>query len=141
MVKTTELERLYAATTYRVYLPGGGCDLRIGQHSEFLAGWMKEHGVQCFALITAHNPGSSRCDGQVNAEQQSRLECELLEGNYEPYAAENIPDGGDWPIEESCFVPDLLPADACALAADYRQNAIVCGNADGLAQLVWVEEN
>ncbi len=31
MAKTSELEAAYQATTYRVFLPGGSCDLRVGQ--------------------------------------------------------------------------------------------------------------
>ena len=31
--------------------------------------------------------------------------------------------------------------DACALAADYGQNAVVCGGADGIPHLVWIEDS
>lgn len=137
---TTDLAQLYAATTYRVYLPGGVCDVRVGERSDEIANWLEANNVACFAFVTAHNPGSVRRDEQQNREAQSRLECDLLEGHYEPYSAENIPDGSDWPVEESCFVPDLLAEDACALAADYGQNAVVWGNANGVACLVWVEQ-
>jgi hypothetical protein len=44
-------------------------------------------------------------------------------------------------MEESCFVADLLVEDACALAGDYGQNAVICGAADGVPHLVWVEES
>ena len=29
MAKTTELEAAYRATTYRVFLPGGGCEFEV----------------------------------------------------------------------------------------------------------------
>jgi len=137
MAKTSELEAAYMATTYRVFLPGGSCDLRIGQPCEFLRGWLETTGCTEFALITAHNPGGQRAADVINAERQSELECELLEGNYEPYAAQHEADG--WPSEESCFVPELSVEDACALAADFGQNAVVCGGADGVPHLVWIE--
>jgi hypothetical protein len=41
--------------------------------------------------VTAHNPGSQPTDcSAINAERQSQLECDLLEGNYEPYLAQNL---------------------------------------------------
>lgn len=139
MAKTTELEAAYRATTYRVFLPGGDCALRIGEANAALRDWLAAAGCQAFAIVTAYNPGSQPTDAARNAERQAALECDLLEGNYEPYVACNEPDGDDWPAEESCFVPDLAPEDACALAADYGQNAVICGGADGVPNLVWVE--
>ena len=141
MAKTSELEAAYQATTYRVFLPGGSCDLRVGQACDALAEWLAQEEVECFAIVTAHNPASQLTDAARNAERQSQLECDLLEGNYEPYMAQNLPDAADAPVEESCFVPDLAPEDACALAEDYGQNAVICGGADGVPHLVWVEDN
>ncbi|PKO48699.1 MAG: DUF3293 domain-containing protein [Betaproteobacteria bacterium HGW-Betaproteobacteria-4] len=141
MAKTSELEAAYKATTYRVFLPGGVCDLRVGQPCETLRCWLETAGSSEFALITAHNPGGRLADEASNAERQSQLECELLEGNYEPYMAQHEADGEGWPSEESCFVPDISREDACALAADYGQNAVVCGGADAVPHLVWIEDS
>ncbi len=141
MAKTSELEAAYKATTYRVFLPGGICDLRVGEPCEALCCWLETAGCEQFAVITAHNPGSVVVDDARNAERQAQLECDLLEGNYEPYAGQNLPDAADAPVEESCFVPDLAPEDACALAEDYGQNAVICGGADGVPHLVWIEDS
>lgn len=141
MAKTSEQEAAYKATTYRVFLPSGICELRIGEPCETLRCWLETADCTEFALITAYNPGGVATDEAINAERQSQLECELLEGNYEPYAAQHEADAEAWPNEESCFVPDISPEDACALAADYGQNAVVCGGADAVPQLVWIEEN
>jgi hypothetical protein len=140
MAKTSEMEAAYNATTYRVFLPSGICELRIGEPCETLRCWLETADCKEFALITAHNPDGVPTDEAINAERQSQLECELLEGNYEPYAAQHEADAQAWPNEESCFVPDISPEDACALAADYGQNAVVCGGVDAVPQLVWVEE-
>ena len=140
MAKTSELTAAYLATTYRIFLPTGVCELRIGVPCVALRNWLVDSDNQTWAVITAHNPGSQPADGERNAEQQAQLEGELLEGNYEPYVASNVPDSDDWPAEESCFVPDIAVEDACALAADYGQNAVVCGGADGVPHLVWVED-
>ena len=141
MAKTSELAVAYRATTYRVFLPSGVCELRLDQPCAALHRWLETADCREFALITAHNPGGQPTAEAINAECQSQLECELLEGNYEPYAAQHVADGDVWPVEESCFVPDISPADACALAADYGQNAVVCGGSDGVPHLVWVEEH
>ncbi len=135
-----DLDAAYRATTYRVFLPGGVADLRIDQASERLRHWLAEEGATCFAIVTACNPGSQPLSAPANAERQAQLECELLEGNYEPYAAENIADDGAWPVEESCFVPELECADACALAADFGQNAVLCGGCDGVPRLIWIKQ-
>ncbi len=135
-----ELEAAYRATTYRVFLPGGALDLRLDLADERLRQWLAASGSQCFALVTAANPGGRQLDAADNAERQAALECELLEGNYEPYAAEHLADDGAWPVEESCFVADLEREDACALAAEFGQNAVVCGGQDGVPRLVWIEE-
>jgi len=139
LTKTNELDAAYRATSYRVFLPGGHADLRIDQPDAVLGKWLGKHGCASFAIISAHNPGGQVVEPATNAERQSQLECELLEGNYEPYAGENIPDA-DGPVEESCFVPDITSEDACALAGDFGQNAIVCGGADGIPHLVWINE-
>ncbi len=138
-MKTTELEAAYLATTYRVFLPGGHADLRIGQASPTLIEWLETAGYDQFAIITAYNPGGELRPAAINVERQAQLECDLLEGNYEPFAGENVPDSDAGPCEESCFVPDIRCDDACALAEDYGQNAIVCGGADGVPRLVWIE--
>jgi len=131
MAKTTELESAYRATTYRVFLPGGGCDLRLG---------VATAGAERFAILTAHNPGSGAVDTEENVLRQAQLECALLELGYEPYAGENVADDDTWPAEESCFVHGISVAEALALGERYGQNAIICGGADGKAELVWVGE-
>ena len=51
MAKTTELEAAYRATTYRVYLPDGHCDLRPGVASETLHCWLETAGVAGAAKV------------------------------------------------------------------------------------------
>lgn len=140
MVKMNELELIYRATTYRVFLPGGCCDLRTDQASETLRCWLETAGVSAFAVLTAHNPGSVKYSLEANSERQSAMEVVLLEKHYEPYAGENLADDASWPVEESCFVTDMALSDAKALAAKFGQNAIVYGEADGIPRLVWIEE-
>lgn len=135
----SELAAAYAATCYRVYLPGGVIDLRVGKTDARLAAWLATTGARCFAVLTACNPGSV-ASVERNAEQQAALVADLLEGNYDTFSAENIADDAAWPLEESVFVPDIERLDALALAADYGQNAILWGTAAGTPELAWTAE-
>jgi len=137
-MKDSTLEAAYRATTYRIFLPNGPLDLRLDHGDERLRAWLAATGCRCFAILTACNPASQPLDNEANAERQARLECQLLAADYEPFAAKNIADDGVWPVEESCFIPNLKPATARALAADFGQNAVVCGGEDGVPRLVWV---
>jgi hypothetical protein len=138
MAKMTELEAAYWATTYRVYLPGGQCDLLPGLASEFLRCWLETAGATCFAILTACNPGSVPLDEEENTSRQSQLECDLIESGYETYVTENVAEDAAWPVEESCFVPGIPVAEAMSLGEKYGQNAVVCGGADGVPELVWL---
>lgn len=133
----SELAARYRATTYQVFLPGAACALRIDEPNPALLAWMKEEGVRSFAILTAWNPGSQLLARDENLVRQAALEVALLEAGHEPYAGENQPDENDAYIEESCFVPDIPLVDALALAAQYDQNAIVHGAADGIPRLAW----
>jgi hypothetical protein len=139
MATMTDLERAYRATTYRVFLPGGGLDLRIDVPSPELVSWLAEEGFEEWAVLTAANPGSQPLPTPENAGRQAQLECTLLEEDFEPYAGENVADAADWPREESCFVPGISLAEAIALAQQFGQNAILFGGADGVPRLVWME--
>ena len=44
-----------------------------------------------------------------------------------------------WLAEETCFIPDIAPEDACALGEEYGQNAVVVGGSDAVAHLLWIE--
>ena len=140
MAKTTELEAAYQATTYRIFLPGGMCDLRLNQASETLRSWLETAGASQFTILTAHNPGAKQFDQSSNMARQSQMEIELLEAGYEPYAGENEADQSDWPVEETCFIADIDLPLAREIGAKYGQNAFVHGVADGVPRLIWIEK-
>lgn len=133
------MEAAFQATTYTVYLPQGALSLRIDEPCAVLKDWLAARKIDCFALLTAHNPDAASCPSDENAEWQAQLEGELLEGNYEPYATEHRADAGDWPVEEGCFVPELQVEDALALGEAYGQLAVVVGGRDGVPHLRWTE--
>ncbi len=132
------LERAYRATVYRLFLPGSICELKLDQLCETFLCWLETAGAESFAILTAFNPGSVVAEPEANAEAQSRLECDLLEGGFEPYVGENEATEGEWPPEETCFVFGISKDEALELGRKYGQNAIVFGASDGIPRLVWV---
>ena len=90
MPTKNELEAAYRATSYRVFLPSGPLELRLGTPAPGLAAWLAAEGVGCWAILTAFNPLSVPLPAAENAERQSRLECRLLEEGFEPFAGENV---------------------------------------------------
>ena len=139
MMKTEERVVAYQATSYRVFLPGGAIDLRVGVADAALARWLATEGVSSWAILTAHNPASACLSAVENVERQSLLECALLEEGFLPYAGENIADDGVWPTEESCFVTDISVKNSMAMARRFGQNAFIAGEGEGMPRLVWLE--
>ncbi len=139
MPTRSELAAAFGATTYRVFLPGGALDLRLGQASAEFSAWLADNGIERWAILTAWNPGGERRSPADNAARQSALEVALLEKGREPYAGENVADAGDWPVEETCFVPGIAGGEALALAAAFGQAAIVAGDGSGLPRLMWTD--
>lgn len=135
---TTDLDQAYRATTYRVFLPGGALELRVDAANPALEAWLREEGIEEWAVVTAANPASQPLSARENAERQAQLEVSLLEEGFEPYAGENVADDPAWPVEESCFIPDISREEAVALAQQFGQNAILWGEAGGLPRLVWM---
>lgn len=133
----TRLEAAYRATTYRIFAPAGPIDLRIGEFSPALAALLRDAGVDCWAIVTAWNPGSSVQDLAVNAAAQLRLQ-EWLSGNgYRWLPGENRAEAGGWPPEATCFVFGISEAAARTCACLFQQNALVASSGEVGSQLVW----
>lgn len=139
MLRMSDLEAAYLATTYRVLLPDGQCDLRPGVRLAKFGNWLANSGAVTFAVVTAHNPASRRIAPAANERLQSALRAELAAAGWVFFPAENRPDDVHWPVEESCCVIDISLSSACKLAAKYGQKAIVFGGPDGLPLLHWIK--
>lgn len=139
-MKSDALQAAYQATTYRVFLPAGVLDLRIGEANAGLIAWLADAGESVWAVLTACSPASQALPDKENRERQARLEVKLLEREFEPYAGENVADDAAWPIEETCFVAGISVKDCTELARQFGQNAFVCGRDDGVPHLIWVEK-
>lgn len=133
------LEAAYRATTYRIHAPQGDIDLRIGDASPALDALLREMGADCWAIITAWNPGSKIQDAATNAAAQARLE-ELLSGNgFRWLPGENLAEAGDWPAEPTCLVFGMAVSAAQNCGRCFGQCAMIAGLVDGAPQLVWCD--
>lgn len=138
------LEAAYTATTYRVWLPQGPLDLRLGHRAPRLAALMGRLGMNAWAVITPCNPGSRRLPPQANQARLTALAACLARrgrgAGWGWWPAENRADRGDWPVEPGFLV--LFPRGgrgaARALGRLFGQNALVWGSRKGAGKLLWL---
>ena len=132
------LDAAFRATCYRVDCAAGVFDLRIGVVNQRFDDFLRARDVRCWGLITAHNPGGVLCSDANNAalEQALRKRIEHLSWPWLP--ACNFSDGGNWPAEPSVLILDVGEVELGALAAEFFQAAIVCGEVGCAPRLVWL---
>jgi hypothetical protein len=110
--------------------------LRIGKHSTELAEVYKKMGVSSAGYLTAWNPYSSETKAKDNAAAQLFLIQSLSLEGYPTLKALGVDPSGEWPGEESVFVPGLNLERAKSLGIKFGQNAIVWADSDAVPQLV-----
>lgn len=123
----------YGAACYRVYLPHGTQDVRIGQPCSVPAG------MQPWAILTACNPQSRLLPDDENANRQAALLALVGNGGWASYQGENLSDSGNWPIEASVLVQGISLTDAVRLGKTFAQAALVYCEAGGLPALIWLD--
>ena len=134
---TPELDAAFRATCYRADSGAGSFDLRIGVVNPRFDDFLRAQGARCWGMITAHNPGGVRCDEQ-NAARQQALLIRLDSLSWPWFPACNLADGGRWPVEPSVLILRIGEAALCALAAEFSQTAVVCGDVGCAPRLVWL---
>jgi hypothetical protein len=134
---TPGLRKAYLQTQYVVRAPQGVHSLRIGAlHAAFDAE-LEAAGAQCWAVITAWNPGSRLRPAEENATAQSALLQAICDVGLVAWAAEGKADGGGWREESACIL-GMEPAAAVALGRKFGQLAVVVGLRNGAPQLLAV---
>ena len=129
----SDLIMAYKTTDFRVLEPRE-FTLRVGQHSTELHELYAELGVTCAGYLTAWNPFSKEASENEYAQRQLLRQLSL-EG-FPALNALGIDPSGDWPGEESVFVPGLSLERAKLLGSEFGQNAIVWAGSDAVPQLV-----
>lgn len=140
-MKRAALAAAFCATCYRVWTDRGVFDLRIGSPNADFAAFLVDADVVRWALLTAFNPLCVRdeTNGADNMLAHRRLQNRLVEQGWTHLPACNIADGGDWPDEPGYLILHINQAEALALASEFHQRALVCGETGSVPRLVWCE--
>jgi hypothetical protein len=133
---TKPLDTAYRRTDYRVRLPEGGyASVRVDARlPEALVRYV---GKQCWAIITAWNPGSVRQSRETNRIAQRRL-LALLRNAEPTWLRAAVGVGNEHWREPSLLVVGVDAFRLLAIAEALGQHAIICGNAGGKATLAWL---
>lgn len=130
------LDAAYRAAVYRVAADPPFA-LRVGEPSARLDALLRFHAVTSWAFVTACNPGSQMLSEEENAERMSELRAVV--GGHLVYECEGTDPTGVWPGEPSLLVLGMSRTAAVELARRFGQNAILCGDRGGVAELQWVK--
>lgn len=130
-----ELIAAYKNTDFQVLEPRK-FTLRIDERSSELVELYSELGITSAGFLTAWNPHSNTVSAQQNKLAQDALRKRLSLEGLATLNAIGIDPSGQWPGEESIFVPGLSLECAEALGAEFGQNAVVWMGADAIPQLI-----
>jgi hypothetical protein len=131
-----ELFEAYKNTTYRIYLPLGEIDIRIGVMNPLLQELLFRNNSESWAFITACNPYSVMQNEDVNTLLNTQLELYLLEKRYVFFKGMGVGDDDSWEPEASFMVLDIRKEDAVKLGRQFKQNAIVVGVIGNAPELI-----
>ena len=132
----SELFEAYKNTTYRVNLPLGEIDIRIGVLNPLLKELLFRNNSESWAFITACNPYSVMQNADVNTFLNTQLEAYLLEKQYLFFKGMGVGDDDSWEPEASFMVLNIRKEDAVKLGKQFKQNAIVTGVIGNLPELI-----
>lgn len=136
-MRTEALDAAFRATTYRVTTPVGVFDLRIGQIDRGFDDFLCRQGASRWCIVTACNPGGVLC-AEGNPARHGRLAQHLSACGLAHFPSRNIADDGAWPDESGFLILHYSEFEACRLAAEFAQLAVVCGECGDAPRLVWV---
>ena len=130
-----ELQELYRQARYVVQDGDVRLTIRLDDENAGLNAFLRERGIESWAFMTAYNPWSTLLTEAENQARQNNLIAQLTEAGYT--FLEGYGTGDDWDPEPSLFVLDISRDRAVSIADDYEQHAILWGQTDGEAELVW----
>jgi hypothetical protein len=87
--------------------------------------------------MTAWNPGLARLASPENRQRQDDLVAELTKRGFARFPGAGEDATGEWPMEQSVFIPRIRPKAARTLARKYGQWAIVAGELHQRSRLLW----
>jgi len=122
-----ELFEAYKNTTYRVYLPLGEIDIRIGVMHLLLHELLLNNNSESWAFISACNPYSVVQNADVNTFLNTQLKSYLSEKKYLFFKGIGVGEDDSWEPEASFMVLNIGIEAAVKLGRQFKQNAIVVG--------------
>lgn len=131
----------YRRTTFRVLAPAGPIDVRAGQPCPDLDALVRRDGLDCWAYLTAWSPGGRALPAADNQRRNQALRDRLDATGATVLPGSGIGDDPGWPPEDSLLAVGLDRSTAAALGADFGQDAVVVGDLDAPAELLWCRNN
>ncbi|MEO7539154.1 MAG: DUF3293 domain-containing protein [Pyrinomonadaceae bacterium] len=129
-----KLEAAYRLTNYVVDDRGVNFTIRLDGDNVALREFLAGNNAPMWTFLTAYNPFSQTLPDEENNARQSRLMSALYLRDYEYYEGRGI---GDDREEPSLFVINVGREEAIGLGRQFDQNAILWGESNGKAELIW----
>ncbi|HEV7651046.1 MAG TPA: DUF3293 domain-containing protein [Actinophytocola sp.] len=131
----------YRRTTFRVLAPAGPIDIRVGRRCADLDALVRRDGGHCWAYLTAWSPGGKELSAAENERRNRALGRRLAATGATVLPGTGIGDDPGWPAEDSLLAVGLDRPTAAALGADFGQDAVVVGDLDAQAELLWCRDS
>lgn len=132
-----ELQTAFEATTYRVLLPTGEIDIRIGRTNIALDDLLDDAGAATWAFLTAWNPGGG-ADGRTPENLARGEELRRACAGFRCHEGAGLAEeGSDHPAEQSLLVLGIGRSEAVEVGRRFGQLAVVVGTRGVAAELVW----
>jgi hypothetical protein len=129
-----ELIQAYKQTSFNVYEPL--ITIKVDEKNIKLDELLKSHNQHEWAYITAWNPYSELISLKINQQRNQELKADLTK--YIIFEGEGVGADPNWAPEQSFLVLGITREDAIKIGKIYRQNAIVVGSLQSVAELVWI---
>lgn len=124
---TTALLDAYHATTYRIDYEGQMVTFRVGVPAPAVDQIVAAlHGTS-WIFISAGNPYSQLLPERENQQRHALLIQMLTVFGHRFWEGLGIPDGTEWPVEQSLFILDMPLPKASALGHIFDQNSYIFG--------------
>lgn len=128
----------YKQTEYRILEPAH-C-IYIGQFHPQLDLWLEHLQASTWAFLTADNPYSDPQPLARNQAALKKLKWAIKHLHLPAFAAEGADPSGEWPPEQSLWVPDIRLAQARLLGQQFGQHAFVWGEKAKAAELILLSD-
>lgn len=138
--KSTLRERAIHATTYWVDLPDRSIEFQLEKHNPELDAILKSEGERQRAFLTAYNPHAQPHDAVENQQHLKKLVDDVTALGFKYLPGRDVNDDRSLPPESCLWVIGIAPDHARQLGKCYGQAAVIVGELDKPAHLLYAEE-